>query len=153
MREIGERAGVDAALIARYFGNKAALYLAAMSSEQVDIAAPTLRETVERMVAYVLKRADEQGAGPVSQALLQPGIDPEIREAAETRVDRRLVQPLLQHMPDREDTALLRAELAITALFGLSSIRSQGSLDAIANAPRETLASQMTDWIMGLLEA
>jgi hypothetical protein len=33
IREIGERAGVDAALIARYFGSKADLYIAAVAAE------------------------------------------------------------------------------------------------------------------------
>src|SRR5271168_4661618 len=33
IREIGDRAGVDAALIARYFGSKADLYIAAVVAE------------------------------------------------------------------------------------------------------------------------
>ena len=33
LREIGERAGVDAALIARYFGNKMALYSATVEAD------------------------------------------------------------------------------------------------------------------------
>src|SRR6202042_3088939 len=36
IREIGERAGVDAALIARYFGSKAYLYIAAVVAEDAD---------------------------------------------------------------------------------------------------------------------
>ena len=41
IREIGERAGVDAALIARYFGSKADLYIAAVAAEDAGgTAAP-----------------------------------------------------------------------------------------------------------------
>jgi AcrR family transcriptional regulator len=36
IREIGEQAGVDAALIARYFGSKADLYIAAMVAEDAE---------------------------------------------------------------------------------------------------------------------
>ncbi len=41
-RQIAERADVDAALIARYFGNKAKLYLAAVAAEPDDQPEPTV---------------------------------------------------------------------------------------------------------------
>src|ERR1700722_9550064 len=49
IREIGERAGVDAALIARYFGNKADLYVAAVVAEDLDQQAPTDYESLEQI--------------------------------------------------------------------------------------------------------
>ena len=44
IRDIGDRAGLDPTLIARYFGNKAALYLAALRSDfdAEDDAVPDL---------------------------------------------------------------------------------------------------------------
>ena len=43
IREIGERAGVDAALIARYFGSKADLYIAAVAAEDAEGAPASTR--------------------------------------------------------------------------------------------------------------
>lgn len=40
-REIGERAGVDPALIARYFGGKAQLYLAVLDLDRKGSGRPT----------------------------------------------------------------------------------------------------------------
>jgi AcrR family transcriptional regulator len=152
LRDIGERAGVDASLIARYFGNKAALYLAAVSAEQTDIAAPTLAETIENLVVSLIERADARGVGPVSQALLQPGIDAEIRVAAESRIRRRLVQPLMQRMDlsaDRQPE--LRVEIAIAALLGLIAIRSHAALSGIAAASPDELSALAADFALRFL--
>jgi AcrR family transcriptional regulator len=152
LRDIGERAGVDASLIARYFGNKAALYLAAVSAEQTDIAAPTLAETIENLVVSLIERADARGVGPVSQALLQPGIDAEIRVAAESRIRRRLVQPLMQRMDlsaDRQPE--LRVEIAIAALLGLTAIRSHAALSGIAAASPDELSALAADFALRFL--
>src|SRR3954454_8787946 len=146
LREIGERAGVDASLIARYFGNKAAIYLAAVSAEQTDISAPTLAETIENLALMLIERTDTRGIGPVSQALLQPGIDDEIRAAAESRIHRRLIQPLIQRMElGADQQPELRAEVAIAALLGLAAIRSHGSLGGIAAATPAELSALAAD--------
>jgi AcrR family transcriptional regulator len=41
LREIGELAGVDAALVARYFGSKADLYVAVVAAERLGSREPT----------------------------------------------------------------------------------------------------------------
>jgi AcrR family transcriptional regulator len=152
LREIGERAGVDASLIARYFGNKAAIYLAAVSAEQTDISAPTLGETIENLAVMLVERADTRGIGPVSQALLQPGIDDEIRAAAESRIRRRLVQPLMQRMDlSTDQQPELRVEIAIAALLGLTAIRSHGSLAGIAAASPGELSTLAADLALRFL--
>src|SRR3954449_4459389 len=66
VREIGERAGVDAALIARYFGSKEGLYLAALTHE----GRPPLPSDPVEAVAGMLRYGDERGLGPVPMALL-----------------------------------------------------------------------------------
>ena len=43
IRETGEQAGVDAALIARYFGSKAHLYIAAVVAEDAEGLPPNMR--------------------------------------------------------------------------------------------------------------
>src|SRR3954451_6157975 len=69
VREIGERAGVDAALIARYFGSKEGLYLAALARQEGGGQIPADRL---RALEHMLARADERGSGPIGLAMVSP---------------------------------------------------------------------------------
>src|ERR1700722_5558013 len=91
IREIGERAGGDAALIARYFGNKADLYIAAVVAEDLDQRPPTNYEGLQQITDVVLSRSDERGPGPILQAIIRADTSTEIRHAAQDRITHRLV--------------------------------------------------------------
>src|ERR1700683_5024204 len=93
IREIGERAGVDAALIARYFGSKADLYIAAVIAEHAE-GTPGEYEGLEQMADVVVTRADRRGPGPILQAIVRSDTSAEIRDAALNRLAQRLVGPL-----------------------------------------------------------
>jgi AcrR family transcriptional regulator len=138
LRDIGERAGVDAALIARYFGNKAALYIAVLASESMQYRGATIDESIDEMVELLLTRSDTKGVGPITLALLSSEIDPEIRAAAAERIQRRLVNRLAEQM--REDLTpevRVRAEIAVASLIGIIFMRAEGGFDALSSAPRE----------------
>ena len=127
IRDIGERAGVDAALIARYFGSKADLYFAAVAAEDAGEEHPRGFEGLEQMADAVVSRADDHGPGPIMQALIRLDASDEIRRAALQRVRRRLVEPLAVDMMDRGvDQPELRAEVATAAMLGISLARSLG---------------------------
>src|ERR1700723_2466392 len=57
IREIGEQAGVDASLIARYFGSKADLYIAAVMAEDAE-EKPGAYEGLEQMADAAMTQAD-----------------------------------------------------------------------------------------------
>src|SRR4051794_7679263 len=61
IREIGERADVDPALISRYFGCKEGLYLAVMA---VSDRPPPTDDPLE-LIRRLLTRAAQPGFGPV----------------------------------------------------------------------------------------
>ena len=69
-REIGERAGVDAALIARYFDSKEGLYLATLQQE----ARPEMPTDPVQAFAAMLAKS-ERGIGPVPLAMVEPDAD------------------------------------------------------------------------------
>ena len=109
-RDIGERAGVDAALIARYFGSKADLYFAAVAAEDAGEQQPREFSGLEQMADAVVSKADDHGPGPIMQALIRLDASDDIRGAALQRVRRRLVDPLVVDMADqRVDRPELRA--------------------------------------------
>jgi AcrR family transcriptional regulator len=139
-REIGERAGIDAALIARYFGNKAELYIAAVAAEGRETGLPEAYESVEQIADTLFSRTDEHGPGPVVQALIRSDTTPEIREAARAHIARRLVAPLVAGMERQgADRPELRAELMVAALLGMSLGRSLGWFDSLRSIPHAEL--------------
>src|SRR5271154_200335 len=81
IREIGEQAGVDAALIARYFGSKADLYIAAVVAEDAE-GIPSEYDGLEQIADAVLTRSDRRGPGPILQAIIRSDTSDEMRDAA-----------------------------------------------------------------------
>ena len=148
VRDIGVRAGVDPALIARYFGSKTGLYLAALHAEKGDAAPPDL--LAPGRVAELLARVDARGAGPVVRTALQAHDDPAVQEAVAAELRARLVAPLADRFAaaGRADAAL-RAEVAVAAFAGVCLARGAGTLSTLAGAPVEDLVAQVLDLLPG----
>jgi AcrR family transcriptional regulator len=145
IREIGERAGVDAALIARYFGSKADLYIAAVAAEDAD-GVPSQYEGLEQMADVMMARADQRGPGPVVQAIVRSDTSAEIRDAALDRLARRMVGPLVANMRAQGvDRPQLRAQVAVSALHGITLARSLGWFEEIRSVPRDELVALIVD--------
>jgi len=152
LREIGERAGVDAALIARYFGNKAALYIAVVSSESMPYQATEIRASIDEAISLLLERTDTRGVGPITQALLGTDVDPEIRQAAAEQLDRRLISRLIGQMADDlEPDARIRAELAVSALLAVLFLRGHGTLGHLASASPDQVHGFLATMLRSIL--
>lgn len=149
IREIGERAGVDPALIARYFGNKAALYLETLPTgdtgpQLADIADPARIENTMRHVHRV-------GPGPVLQAVVRKHDDPAVQAAASDWVDKRLTIGLEERMRRAGlDSPRLRAQMAVAALAGIALGRSAGTLGELAAADQDQVV-KLTAALLGSL--
>src|SRR5271154_417411 len=141
IREIGEQAGVDAALIARYFGSKADLYIAAVVAEDAE-GLPSEYEGLQHMADVMVTRADRLGPGSILQALARSDTSADILDAARDRLARRLVGPLVANMRAQGvDRPELRAEVAVSALLGFTLGRSLGWFDEIRSAPRNEVVA------------
>ena len=144
-REIGELAGVDAALIARYFGSKADLYIAAVVAENAE-GTPSEYEGFGQMADVVVARDDRRGPGLIFQAIVRSDTSPEIRAAALDHVAQRLVGPLVANLTAQGvDRPRLRAQVAVSALVGISVGRSLGWFDEIRSVPRDELVALIVD--------
>lgn len=139
VRDIGERAGVDPALIARYFGGKTQLYIAALQAETggavpADLLAPG------RLLG-VLGRVGRNGPGPAFQAVVQPNEDPAAQAAARAELHHRLVEPLAERFTrEGRDRPQLRAEVAVAAFAGVLLGRGSGAFDALSRIDDTELA-------------
>jgi AcrR family transcriptional regulator len=149
IRDIGDRAGVDAALIARYFGSKADLYIAAVVAEiQGDQPIPEF-ERLDDMAKALVARSDAHGLGPVTQALIRSDTPDDIRTAAQAHLVRRMVEPMASEMERRgADRPRLRAEIMVSALLGINLGRALGWFDELYSLPPE----QLVDVVAALLD-
>ena len=153
IRDIGERAGVDAALIARYFGSKADLYVAAVAAEDSGEQDPGGFEGLEQMADTVVSRADDHGPGPIIQALIRLDASDDIRGAALQRVKRRLIEPLVADMTERGvDRPELRAEVAAAAMLGISLSRSLAWFEEVRSVPKDELVALMAEALQALTD-
>lgn len=151
VREIGEEAGVDPALIARYFGSKVNLYLATVTAEDADSGRPEDFEHPAQLVEWLVSRVELRGPGPVLQALVRSDSTPEIREAARGHLTRRLVDPL-HAMLERRGVAdaRVRAEVIVSALVGVLLARTLGSFESLGKLNRRELVELLTAMVPDL---
>lgn len=146
IRDIGERAGVDAALIARYFGSKGDLYIAAVAAEDAGGEGVQDYTGLDQMADAVVSKADDHGPGPIMQAIIRFDTSDEIRQAALQRITRRLVEPLAVDMAEHQvDRPQLRAQVAVSALLGISLARSLGWFGEIGSVPKDELTSLIAE--------
>jgi AcrR family transcriptional regulator len=156
VRMIGERAGVDQALIARYFGGKSELYQAVLADAgaQPEVAAddapPPERRTPREVVDLLLERVDEHGVGPVLRALTAPDVDAAARAQLTERLTERVIGPLTRSLVEAGATEPeLRAELIVAMLIGVMTTRANGTLPRVAAADRAHLASVLESMVAG----
>jgi len=151
LRQIGERAGVDAALVARYFGSKTAIYIASLDTEGPDAtaAAPLTLEFIDRMIG----RITSVGPSPLQQAVVLRTADDEVRDATRRIIDARITQPLLQEMARRRlDHPNLRAEIAFAALTGIVLARSAGTFETLAEAGHDDVVELTLRTVRAILD-
>jgi AcrR family transcriptional regulator len=147
-REIGERAGVDPALIARYFNSKEGLFLASIAyvaedEDDVDL---------ETVVPYLLERWDEHGHNPISRALTSLGLSEEMRQRIATVIAEWLRRQLGEELEGCGlADAELRAELLVAIAVGVAMTRANGTLETLANADRDDVTAALAPAIAALL--
>jgi AcrR family transcriptional regulator len=147
-REIAEQAGVDATLIARYFGSKTGLYLAALRLELGVGAPPDLLQR-DRMIG-LLGRVESRGPGPVFQSAVRAHEDEVVQSAAREALHVRLVDPLRKRYEAAGlDRPQLRAEITVAAFAGVVLGRSSGSFDELLQVPAEELVELLQGLLSG----
>jgi AcrR family transcriptional regulator len=136
VREIGERAGVDPALIARYFGGKEGLYLAALA----ESAPRDLPSEPVDLLRAMLCRPPRQRTSPVMRALASPALTEPMRDQVRAVLDARAAGPVAAALEERGvPGARLRAELLIALMLGVSLTRANGTLETLAQTGGEEL--------------
>ncbi|MGX7681669.1 TetR/AcrR family transcriptional regulator [Jatrophihabitans sp. DSM 45814] len=134
VREVGQRAEVDPAMIARYFGGKAGLYLASIRREPPS--ADPLDLTAADAIQRLLDRVATGGPTPTIYAAVRPHEDDELQAAAVDVLERRIIRPAhARAASSGHGDAQLRAEIVTAALAGILLSRTSGAFSTLADAP------------------
>jgi AcrR family transcriptional regulator len=135
VREIGERAGVDPALIARYFGGKEGLYLAVLEQTERPVEAADPLAIFGR---FLQKSESDGNNNPICLAMVSPALSERLREQIGGVMARRVIGPLAEQLRERGVAQPdLRAELLVAVALGATLTRSSGTLPALSEASLE----------------
>lgn len=160
VRHIAGDAGVDAALINRYFGSKAGLFDACLQRSgeivvELGQGVADLHDVRDRVLHNMSRARLKQGVPDALLLLLRPTRDPEA-ERARVAVLRGFGENLasLAGWPtdgSSTDDRLLRAELLIAISFGVTALRVSG-LEPLASTGTAGLRHYLDRIFARLLE-
>ncbi|MEM1428834.1 MAG: TetR family transcriptional regulator [Pseudomonadota bacterium] len=143
VRQITKAAGVDVALVSRYFGSKQGLFEAtlaeippweALAADPQDL----LGAAVESFSHPFDPEADQANAFTM---LLANIIDPEMGDRIKDMVQQGLVAPLSKKIGGAR--AEERAAMLLAALFGMALMRKNFQVNALAGASKAEIEAQI----------
>jgi AcrR family transcriptional regulator len=150
VREIAADAGVDAAMVNRYFGSKEGLFAEVVERAfdlryLIDGDRATLAERLARKVVYGREDiADDQRVPRIPLLLLlRFATEPHAAELIRTSLDRNVLRPLAGCLdgPDAE----VRAAMVIAQCTGFSTLYQILRPRALAEAPQEELVALLEE--------
>ena len=142
VRDITRRAGVDAALVSRYFGSKEGLFDATLAEippwDALDAAPDEILDAAVASFSHPFDPETEE-ANPFTM-LLANIIDPEMGERIRALVQDGLAGPLAEKL-EGENTAD-RAAMLLAVQFGVALMRKNFRLQALADQAPDQIALQ-----------
>ncbi len=150
VRDIAAHAGVNQALLFRYFGSKDALYAAVMAGQGRELLET---EEPERLLETVLRRMLEKAPRSVDH-LLFAALRSEGADSAAAEIRGELGHDYiraLSALTDAEDGEL-RAELVLAWVIGISMVRSGSARESLENAESEEIIRLVVRAASTLLE-
>lgn len=144
VRDITGAAGVDAALVSRYFGGKQGLFeatLAEIPPWQALQVEPerVLEEAIASFSHPYDPTCEEANAFTM---LLSNIIDPEMEDKIRDLVQTALAEPLAEKLGGARCND--NAAMVLAALFGMALMRKNFRLDALQGLTSEEVASRIT---------
>ncbi|PSK99527.1 TetR family transcriptional regulator [Murinocardiopsis flavida] len=150
-RRIAAAAGVNVALINRYFGAKRGLLAEVIAEEAVfpKIFEGDRAGLPRRLAEHVVYRSLGEGT-PLQRALEHSASDPDLRQVHKERVKSAILEPLAAFIggPD----AGTRASLVVSLLLGVGTLKRVESGGALLDHDPADLVDRLTAVIAACLE-
>jgi AcrR family transcriptional regulator len=149
VREIAAAAGINPALIVRYFGGKVNLFLAVVES---DLALPPFLEADRRDIGRALVRHVEEKPRHDDDAfsiLLKAANEPSLAAPIARLVKERLLDPLAQWLGGRDAEA--RAALLIALFSGVWICKSAMPLPPLSGKIDRAAAASLAALVQSLV--
>lgn len=149
VREIAARAGVDPALINRYFGSKEGLFSEVIGGkfDLRHIASDDLSTLGETMLRAICKKKGDGGYDPLA-ALLRSYNSDVAREKLRAAMVRGFVEPLADRLPG--PNARERAELIGATLLGVIVYRAVAG--PLGDEERDHMVSSMAPYVQNIID-
>ncbi|HWS39271.1 MAG TPA: TetR family transcriptional regulator [Actinoplanes sp.] len=158
VREIADQAGVNVALISRYFTSKEGLFEACLNSAFTDVRQGA--EAVETGDAGFAARLAHRLGDPAVDDRMRTGLLLLIRTSGDERVDE-MRRSFLRVMSEKmavsagraatSDEGVLRAQMLLAAIVGIVMMRNITGLDPLSSAGADALLEPVTDLVDALL--
>lgn len=151
-RDIGARAGVEPALITRYFGSKEGLYLAVLDDPERAGTVPLAGVDLEGCLSFLLARWNQRGSSPVTSALAAPDLAPDVAEQLRRILQTRVLRPVEAALAAEgigADERRADAELAVALIVGITVGRANGTLPALIEFDIDQLVARVRRAVLG----
>jgi AcrR family transcriptional regulator len=151
VRDIAGRAGVNQALLFRYFGSKEALFAAVIARTGRDQLTESPRDQVFAQILRTTLSQDQRGRKDHAlQIMLRSTGEDVAAKNVMLELGRDYVQALagLTDLPDGE----LRAHLVLAWIVGIDLLRSVSGADPLASAGEEDVVGYVLPAVRMLLE-
>jgi AcrR family transcriptional regulator len=158
VRDITDEAGVNVALVSRYFATKEGLFEACLV-RAVDQVGHAVDDTIP--LARVASMIAGQLAGPEGGQhsdhlvlLLRSSGDAgaeQVRQTVLRSIAARLAAIAGPHSDHTDEEQLLRAQLIFAAALGIALMRATSAMEPLASADRHALQSPLQDLVDAVL--
>jgi AcrR family transcriptional regulator len=154
VRDIANEAGVNVALISRYFTSKEGLFEACLGGAVDELGRVVAHRVTIAEVPLLLARqltAATDTDHPNKMLLLLRTSGDERADEIRYAVLRSFANRLAAATGEQHDDMLLRAQLVISAAFGIALMRTTSGLEPLTTAGEQDLLDPLRDLVEGVL--